>query len=214
MSAPGVIADTMANLRTITDKSGKQYTYKSQRIDESTASGSLKAKYLRAQARNNQVNYVSTDAKLNEKPFDTYLKYVSDKLTSIGNKLNKSETFDKDYEILKIYDNNIRLQDREDIYYEAPDDTFDDLYKIFKALDILNLFNFDFFWVYSYKEAVAIYGKGHIDGEIDYYNDEEERVNKKTLVVLSNQVRIQISSDDGGKKYLDAAKKINYILPK
>ena len=214
MSAPGVVTDTMANIRTAKDASGKEYTYKVQPLDVSKLSGSAKAKYYKKIAMNNETTYLSKDAKLNKKPFILYLQYIYNSLKSIGEHQERLESYPGDSENLKLYDYNIRLQDRYDSYFQPPEDAFEDLYNILKALQIDNFFDFNYFYKLSYKEAVAIFGKDHIDETVNYYNDEEERVNKKTLVVVTPQIRISTKYGDyGGRSYLDASKKLKSILP-
>jgi len=156
-------------------------------------------------------SYASNIPKLNNLKFTDLLSYISHRL-SHANSYDDSN--------LHIYD-NFNIGDS-DGWNEAPDNAFEELYDVLKALEIQDLFDFNHYKTKDYAETAELFSNNwrydRVAEEFDRLNEYREEEGQAPLQPIDVEFLIpevligKPYKEEQVKRFLDASDKIQALL--
>jgi hypothetical protein len=162
-------------------------------------------------AINYEITYASNIPEINNLKFTDLLRYISHRL-SHANSYDDSN--------LHIYD-TFQCGDSEE-YNEPPEDAFEDLYGVLKALEIQDLFDFSHYKIKSYADTAELFSNNwdydRVAVEFDRYNEYREEEGQAPLQPIDVEFLIPTVligkpyKEQQVKRYLDASDKIDALL--
>jgi hypothetical protein len=173
---------------------------------------------LLREAIQNETDYSSDVPKLNNLKFTDLLSHISNRLNHVASAKALGMYAGVREIDLHIYD-KFRIGDAEE-YNEPPEDSFEDLYRVLRALDIEDLFDFSRYMTYDYARTAELfpnYRYDRLEEELDYLNEHREDDGQQPLQpdeveFLIPIVNIKIPEEEELKKYRDASDRIEALL--
>ena len=173
------------------------------------------------EAIRNETSYASDEPKLNDLKFTDLLSRISNRLNHVASAKAVGGYAGVREIDLHIYD-SIRCGDAGE-YNEPPEDAFEDLYGVLRALEIQDLFNFSYYMTISYRRTARLLSNtsryDDVEERFDMYNEYREDEGQQPLqphevefLIPTVNLNIPKEEEKELKKYYDASDKIEALL--